>query len=270
MSNSTTPPTPTVEDLDDLCDLAWNVLDRAIARFNETRTHAARTWSLQELDPTVNHWAELEMALAIDAEHHLVNCILASAPDANRFSACYLERFNLPPRGVRSGETTYLVVPDRDHKPGYGSIDGPPLMRLVVMEGNPIRDMGQAADFADLEHRPTQPPAPVELARPVWEADLLHAMETLGETESKRRIYGPSFVRKLYSDGPPEPGWQEQVLQYAREILGKDEAMRLLSQVPPKRNQPVWMLTVIKAAEDLGQDEALRRIFDVPGKPTAT
>lgn len=33
--------------------------------------------------------------------------------------------------------------------------------------------------------------------------------------------------------------------------------------------RPVWLLTVIKAAEDLGEAEALRRIFDVPRKPAS-
>ena len=223
MNPMTPPPIPTAEELEELQDLAWNVVDRAVARFTEARAHAERTSQLLDLDPNQNHWAELEVRAALEAESHLINVILATSPDADRYSSCDLERFQAPVRGVRSGDRTYLVVPDSDRETNVGKMDGPPIMRLVVFSGDPILDMGNLSTFAARVNQPAQPrptPPPVEPPTPIWLLTVIKAAEDLGEREALRRI--------LAADTPG------------------------------------WLLTIIGIAKEVGEHEALRRIVDVP------
>lgn len=194
-------PTPTAEDLENARDLPWDVVDRAIARFEETRAHAERTQELLEFDAGLNQFAELETRLAVDAESHLVNCILATDPGSDQFVSVDLERFWAPTRGVRSGNVTYLVTPQEPRETSPGRIDGPVIMRLVIVRGDDaILDMGDLERFTRLTRRaePPQPTteAPATPPRPFWVETISRAAETLGEDEAMRRMF----------DAPRKPG----------------------------------------------------------------
>ncbi len=207
-------PTPTAEELEDAQALPWTILDRLIARFEETAANADRAEELALVDERLGKWAELEVNLAVDARCALTEAIILSSPHFEVQPVRTCDRFRRPALGVRSNGKVYLVHPDPEQDGQAEGYDKPPIMKLVVFAGDAVVDMESASQFAAVVPGPIKPRsaevAPVKSDQPRWSA--IHALDP---------------------------------------------------------TTPVWMLTVLKAAEDLGEREAIRRILDSPRKPGA-
>ena len=190
--------TPTPEDLADAGDLAWSILDRAIARYHEAEPRAERARELAQLDRRLDKWAELEGGSAWDARRELIRAILTTAPNFTDRPVTYPEKHVWPTIGVTMGDRTFVCCPDpyQDGEPyqkGESWLAGPDRMLLVVMDTAAIRDITRGLPIADFT--PTTKPTPkpqdqTDQDRAVWLVTLIRAAETLGRDEALRRVFG--------------------------------------------------------------------------------
>ncbi len=201
MTNPNTPPTstptPTVDDLDEARDLPWSTLDRLIARFEESRTNAARAEQLGELDRRLQPWVELAISEAIEARFALTRGIIATNPGFARLvQNC--ERFRWPTRAIQSGDRIYLTFADPDREDEPGGYDQPPLMKLVGFEvGSILPFTVQAVTEAMLPGPPPSPAPPVEpdpADDPVLQGIFRENVKLMGADEVIRRM---AMVPKL-------------------------------------------------------------------------
>ena len=189
--NPTDKPTPTVEDPADARNLPWTILDRAIARYEETRANLLRDDPLAGLDPRLPLWHELSVAIAVEASSDLLRALIATSPGFGNRPVHHAERFPWPTRGVRSGDRIYLAAADPDRAGEPGGYDRSALMKLVVFDRGDDLDCSPAV-LADVilpgPIRPA-PEVPPDPAPPAWLATLIKAAEDLGEAEAMRRIF---------------------------------------------------------------------------------
>ncbi len=184
-------PTPTAEDLEEARDLPWSTLDRLIARFEESRTNAARAEQLGELDRRLQPWVELAISEAIEARFALTRGIIATNPGFERLvQNC--ERFRWPTRAIQSGDRIYLVAPDPDREGEPGGYDETPLMKLVDFEvGSILPFTVEAVTEATLPGPPPLPAPPVEpdpADDPVFTAIVRENFNLMGADEVIRRM----------------------------------------------------------------------------------
>ena len=202
------PTPPAAEDLDDLTplelrELARDVVERAIARYDETAARAKRSGELSDLDPRLERWHEFEVRASLDAQTELLRTVLMTDPSREYRGGPCLEKYRRPACGVASGDRLFLAIPDpyRDDTDVDGRSFGPDLMLLVVMDRSAIRDAdgGLPPESYAPDFKPPAPPDPPSPAPPDWgqvEWRMLgDAAERLGFTETWRRLFGPVVER---------------------------------------------------------------------------